>query len=303
MKGNIFCSASALASLLLCLDFGSAAAQQLPAVSAPNGKIEFDAGALTLPSAAFMGRAAGTLTLPLGDRFGLQVDVTGATAPGFTTSAALHLFTRDPASYLIGGTLGVVRTPGSTVFAAGPEGELYLDRWTLEAWAGLAIVHPASAPARSGAFAMAEAGYYATDNWRLSLGVSSLDGYNSLQFGTEYLFDGFDLPLAATTEIRVGQDGAILGTLGLKAYIGGPSKSLIRRHREDDPSDRSTALYAATGGATLGSGSKVPAATSPAPAEDETGDDESGDGNSGDGGGNETIPCNGPLIGNVCLDN
>jgi hypothetical protein len=272
VQGDIFSGASALAAILFCLNCSAAAAQQLPAVSAPNGKIEFDAGALTLPSPVFMARAAGTLTLPLGDRLGLQIDLTGATAPGFTSSAALHLFTRDPASYLIGGTLGFVRSPGANVFAAGPEGELYLDRWTLEAWGGLAVVHPSSGPARTSAFAMAEAGYYATDNWRLSLGASSLDGYNALQFGTEYLFDGLDLPLAATSEIRIGQDGAVLGTIGLKAYFGGPPKSLLRRHREDDPSDRSTSLYAAVGGNTLrgtsGHGSPGHAATSDAGGND-----------------------------------
>ena len=40
--------------------------KQLPAVSAVNGKFEFDAGALSLPSPGFMGRAAGTLTVPIG---------------------------------------------------------------------------------------------------------------------------------------------------------------------------------------------------------------------------------------------
>ncbi|MEO9231117.1 MAG: hypothetical protein ABI216_19520, partial [Devosia sp.] len=57
------------------------AAQQLPAVSALNGKLEFDAGALSLPAPAFMARAAGTITVPLGDRFGLQADLTAASAP------------------------------------------------------------------------------------------------------------------------------------------------------------------------------------------------------------------------------
>ncbi|MEO8758500.1 MAG: hypothetical protein ABI398_12220, partial [Devosia sp.] len=228
---------------------------------------EFDAGALSLPAPAFMARAAGTITVPLGDRFGLQADLTAASAPGFTTSAALHVFTRDTASYLIGGTLGLVLSPGSIVVAAGPEAELYLDRWTLEAWAGLAVVHPkAPAPTRIGPFVMADVGYYATDNWRLSLGVSSLDGYNSVQFGTEYLFDNFDLPVAATTEVRIGQDGAVLATLGLRAYLGAPSKSLLRRHREDDPSDRSTALYAAAGGTTLNTPHSAPPASPSASA-------------------------------------
>ena len=285
MKARSFCSATALAALVLCLAAPPIAAQQLPAVSALNGKVEFDAGALSLPSPSFMGRAAGTITVPLGDRFGLQADFTAASAPGFTTSAALHVFTRDPASYLIGGTLGVVLSPGSIVAAAGPEAELYLDRWTLEAWAGLAVVHPkAPAPTRIGPFIMADAGYYATDNWRLSLGVSSLDGYNAVQFGTEYLFDNFDLPVAATTEVRIGQDGAVLATLGLRAYFGAPSKSLIRRHREDDPSDRSTALYAAAGGTTLNTPKTAvpPSAGAGAGGSGETGGTEDEGGNPGD---------------------
>jgi len=58
-------------AILLDLGFGSAVAQQLPAVSAINGKAEFDAGVLSLPSVAFVGWAAGTITLPVGDRFGI----------------------------------------------------------------------------------------------------------------------------------------------------------------------------------------------------------------------------------------
>lgn len=234
---------------------GGAHAQQAPAVSAPNGKVAFDAGALNLPGPAFMARAAGTLTVPIGERFGLQADLSASTAPGFITTGALHLFTRDPASYLIGGTLGFVRSPGSMVLAAGPEAELYLDRWTLEAWAGVAVAYPIApaAPGRLGPFVMANAGYYVTENWRLSIGVSWLDGYGALQAGSEYLLGASGLPVALTTELRIGQDGAMRGMLGLRGYIGpDPGKSLMLRHREDDPADRSSALYAAAGGRTLG---------------------------------------------------
>lgn len=93
--------AYALAVVFLCLSAGLAEAQQAPAVSAPNSKIEFDAGALNLPSPTFMARAAGTVTVPIGERFGLQADLSASTAPGFVTTGALHLFTRDPAAYLI----------------------------------------------------------------------------------------------------------------------------------------------------------------------------------------------------------
>lgn len=284
MNKGVVCSASALAAVLLFADFVPAMAQDLPAVSAPNGKLEFDAGALSLPSPAFMASAAGTLTLPLGDRFGLQGDFSAGTTPGFTTGAALHLFARDPASYLIGGTLGVVRSPGALVVAAGPEAALYLDRWTLEAWAGAAIVHPAgSAPARIGAFALTNVSFYVTGNWRLSGGFSSLDGYNALQLGSEYLFDNFDLPLAATGELRIGQDGAVRATIGLRGYFGpDPHKSLIDRHRQDDPADLGTALYAAAGHATL-AGSAPKSSDVGSPRQGGSATDEESSGDDGDG--------------------
>ena len=238
---------------MLCLNCASAAAQQLPAVSGPNGKFEFDAGALTLPAPGFMARAAGAVTVPLGQRFGLQADFSVSSSPGFTTSAALHLFTRDPASYLIGGTLGFVRSPGAIVLAAGPEAELYRDRWTFEAWGGVSLVRPTTpAPMRLGPFVLADVGYYPVDNWRVGLGVSSLDGYNAVQISSEYLFDNFALPIAATGDIRLGQDGAIRATIGLRGYVGpDPHKTLIDRQRQDDPADRGTALYVAAGKTTL----------------------------------------------------
>jgi hypothetical protein len=254
------CGATALAAIVFCFASDAALAQQGPAVSGLNGKIEFDAGALSLPTPNFMARAAGTLTVPLGDRFGFQADASIASAPGFTASAALHLFTRDPQAYLIGGTLGLIRTPGAYVVAAGPEAELYLDRWTLEAWAGVSITRPtAPTPVRVGPFLMADLAYYLSDNARLSVGISSLDGYSAIQVGGEYLFDAFEMPVALTGETRIGQDGVWRGMIGLRAYIGGENKTLIRRQREDDPADRGSALYTAVGGSTLmGTGSTPP---------------------------------------------
>lgn len=226
-------------------------AQDLPAVSAINGKFEFDAGALTLPTPGFAGRAAGAITMPVGSEFGVQADFSAASANGATFGAALHVFTRDPASYLIGGTLGIMRTPGATVLAAGPEAELYFDRWTIEAWGGLSYARPAVGPDRVRPFAMADVAYYPRDNLRLSLGLSTLDGYNAIHAGAEYMLDGFDMPLSLTADARLGQDGALLATIGLRGYFGAAPKSLIDRHRQDDPTDRGSALYASAGGETL----------------------------------------------------
>jgi hypothetical protein len=267
VKSNFWCGALALAVGFLCLDCSPAVAQQLPAVSAINGKFEFNAGALTLPALTFMARAAGAITVPLGQRFGLQADVSISSSPAFTTSGALHLFTRDPASYLIGGTLGFVHSPGATVFAAGPEAELYFDRWTIEAWAGASLVRPAPPVApRLGPFILSSHNYYPSDNWRVSAGISSLDGYTAVQIGSEYLFEGLSLPLALTGEVRLGQDGALRVTTGIRGYLGPDSnKTLIDRQRQDDPADMSTALYTAAGKATIYDTPK-PAAPTPTPS-------------------------------------
>ena len=112
---------------------------------------------------------------------------------------------------------------------------------------------------------------------RLSLDLFSFDGHNAIQFGGEYLLRNFRLPMSVTGTAHVGQDGATRLMLGLRGYFGpDPDKSLIRRHREDDPSDRAVGLLTAveatryqatTGGASQaddgGSQSNPPGAQKP----------------------------------------
>lgn len=262
-------SRAAFAAATMITIAGTAAAQQLPAVSTLNGKFEFDAGALSLPSPSFAGRAAGAITVPVGERFGVQADFSAASASGTTFGAALHVFARDPASHLIGGTLGVMRTPGATVLAAGPEAELYYGRWTIEAWGGVSFARPAVGPDRVGLFGMADVAFYPHDNLRLSLGLSTLDGYGAVHAGAEYMFDSFDMPLSLTADARLGQDGALLATIGLRGYFGAAPKPLIDRHRQDDPTDRGSALYAAAGGITLRAAPAATPTTAPPAGEDD----------------------------------
>ena len=240
------CGALALAAGLAVCIAGGARGEDLPAVSAPNGTIEFDAGVLSLPAPLFMGHAAGALTLPVGQRFGVQLDLGVGVdgGQGFATSAVLHGFTRDPQHYLIGGAFAAVARPGAVVYAAGPEAELYFDRWTLAAWGGVTLSAPAApAAGRVAPFATADVSYYPEDNWRFTLGVSLLDGAAAAHAGTEYLFDT-PLPLAVTADARIDQRGAVRATVGLRAYFSPNAKTLIRRQREDIVPDRRLALYA-----------------------------------------------------------
>jgi hypothetical protein len=298
VKGYTLGGAAAPAIILFCL-FGSAAfSQEKPAVSGINGKFEFSAGALTLPTPSFVGRVAGALTVPLGDRFGLQADFSVSSTPGYTLSAALHAFTRDPSNYLLGASAGFVKSSGALVIAAGPEGELYRDRVSLEGWAGVSMVDPsAPGPTRFGVFALGTVAYYPTDNWRVSVGVSSLDNYAALQIGSEYLLDTFDMPVAVTGEARIGQDGGVRVLLGLRGYVGpDPHKSLIARQREDDPADLGSALYGAAGRTTLYGDTASPKSTKDAAASDTESAQRSGNaenhdqsgGQNGDGSGDQS---------------
>ena len=56
-----------------------------------------------------------------------------------------------------------------------------------------------------------------------------------------------NLPLSVTADARLGEDGAVSALAGLRFYFGDDGKSLIDRHRQDDPRDRGFDLFAAAG--------------------------------------------------------
>src|SRR6185369_1304815 len=86
---------------------------------------------------------AGSISIPLGDRFGLQADAMGTwtSTNGFVYSGALHAFTRDPERYLAGLTGGIVVSQQAALAVVGPEAELYLDRISFEGWGGFASLN------------------------------------------------------------------------------------------------------------------------------------------------------------------
>lgn len=246
--------ATAKAADLLILDPMPAAEQDvgyvLPAVSGPNGKFELDLGALTDPSTVLF-RAGASFTIPVGETFGLQGDLAvGSFADEWVGGGALHAFTRDPSSYLLGVTGGIVMADGAVLGALGVEGELYLDRLSLEGWAGWAALEydDILLTDESGFFGIGDIAYYPTDDWRLSIGVASILGSESLKLATEYQFADLGFPLSGTGELRAYDTGAWSAKIGIKGYFGGePDKSLIDRHRQDDPPNRAIDLFAAAG--------------------------------------------------------
>jgi hypothetical protein len=221
----------------------------LPAVSGVNGKVELDLGYLTDPESPVF-RAGASLSVPVGDAFGLQGDLSVQSIDGdWAWGGALHAFTRDPSSYLLGVTGGYLLTDDATLAVIGPEAELYLDQLSLEGWAGYAALDYDSGlmTDETGVFAIGDIAYYVTDDWRLSIGAASILGYESLNIATEYQFGHLGVPLSLSAEARWYEDDAVRATIGLKGYFGDPDKSLIERHRQDDPPNRPLGLTGAAG--------------------------------------------------------
>lgn len=224
----------------------------LPAVSAVNGKVEFGGGFADLQNTdsdpLFYG--AGTLSIPLGTTFGFQADVAATHMFGDTGIGTTgHLFTRDPNSYLLGVIGGFGDAGDANALWAGGEAELYMNNISFELAGGYMNVDPNGAPSKDKAFVMGDLGFYATDNFRLSLGASSVAGFESVHGGFEYLLA--DMPLSLKADLRVGEDNFVAAKAGLSFYFGGneANKSLIRRHREDDPRNRVLDIFGAGAGA------------------------------------------------------
>jgi len=228
----------------------------LPAVSGINGKLELDGGFIDAFSSnsSWDGdfKAAGSLSIPVGTAIGIQGDVmlTDSSPTGFVYGGAVHVFTRDPNNYLIGLTGGAFRTPQGTVSAIGPEAELYMGKFSIEAWAGVdnLTYDSAALNGMTGAFGFIDGVYYLTDDFRLSLGASSVLNNNAFHLGSEYQFQGLGFPLSVVADARLGNQASIF-TIGLKGYFGAPDKSLIDRQRQDDPPNRALDLFTAAGSA------------------------------------------------------
>jgi hypothetical protein len=211
----------------------------LCAVSAVNGKINVNGGIAGDQANSTSGTfgANGSFSLPLGCDFGLQFDAGFQQELNDTTFGGVaHAFTRDPNSYLLGVTGGYFDGAGSSVWAVGPEAEFYAGRFSFEGWAGFAKVDVNGFGSSNEGFAFADAAYYPMDDLRLSVGGTVVGSSRFLRAGMEYQVSD---PISLNLNAKFGEDDYVAVNAGLTFYFGGEGgKSLIRRHREDDPRNR-----------------------------------------------------------------
>ena len=232
-----------LPTILLCLLLAGPALGQQPAVSGGNAKISAEGGLFEDEAA---GLVQGSFTVPLGRDFGVQFDgVGGAVDDEFLRGGAVHLFTRNPASYLLG-AYGSFHTWNSIdVWRLAAEAELYVNRFT---FTGLAGYERISAPDRLNGqalineddghfFTHVDLAFYPTDDLKLYAGYRYAAESHIGAAGAEYLLRGLGTPVSLFVDGRFGEDDHTQVTGGLRIYLGssGSSKSLIQRHRTEDP--------------------------------------------------------------------
>ena len=212
-------------------DWKTGATGELPAVSQPNGKLELGGGLFDADGAAY---GAGSFSLPLGHSFGAQFDgFVGSFLGDPTVGAAGHLFWRDPAIGLLGiyGSHAYSSHVGGVhMDHAALEGEFYHDRLTLSGMAGAQFGDLELAP-----FTLAELAYYLNDEFQVSIGHNYADGVHGGEVGLERQVarrSQTGLSLFGNAGLAEGGNYSVLA--GFRLYFGA-DKSLVRRHREDDP--------------------------------------------------------------------
>ncbi len=217
--------------------FSSPGHAEGPAVSAVNGKVSMEGGASgNQGTQSAIGIAQGSISAPLGQSFGVQLDGGLATANGFYGGGALHGFWRDPTVGLVGPLVAVIGGSGSrTGFYLG-EAEYYGGMFTVGALAGYQdVVGYRLANTSSGGYFAPRLTIYPIPDLALSIQGSSAAGQHQARGGVEYQPESASLHnMAMFMNGSVGDNASYRITVGLRFYFGA-DKTLIRRHREDDP--------------------------------------------------------------------
>lgn len=262
MRSGILAKAKAIWASAVSLAFLSCAAQsadmatKAPFVASPttcavdgiNGSLGGLGGSFSNKTFA---AAEGVITAPLGCSFGAQLDLRGGSFDGrFIGSVAGHLFWRNPSQGLLGAYANFDRWNkfgGVRDGHLGPEAEIYSGQWTLQGVAGVefgnsasgtvgSVIQTFSVPTRF--FDELNVAYYVQDDLQVYAGHRYLGGRNALALGGEW-----GLPLnhgvmaAPFAEARIGEAGFHGVWGGLRFYLSEKDKTLIRRHRENDPND------------------------------------------------------------------
>jgi hypothetical protein len=205
------------------------------AVDGLNGKLDFSGGTM---DAHWGDNLSASLALPIAPHLGLQTDglFTHVGSQNFA-GGGLHFFWRDSEKGLLGLTAAGLNGDFLYAVQGGVEAEYYLKRFTLGANLGAATLqYHDSAPfintRPTDVYATVSLGCYPVDNLMIQAAGSRFFGNNLGELLLEYQTPVNGLSCFAN--FAKGDHGYDHELFGLRYYFG-RKKSLIRRHREDDP--------------------------------------------------------------------
>lgn len=230
----------AVAAALLAMTGAAGTASAQNAVSSTNAKIDLRGGWQKSVESGLDGGAilgTGSLTMPLGQSFGMQLDAgLGAVDRNFYGSAAGHLFWRDPTLAMLGGFAQISTLDKAMLGRFGGRGEFFASSFTFGGYAGWQVGDRGkSVRVKDGFIAGLDLAGYITDNFVIRGGVGSDASKWYGRAGLEFQPNFPSLPgLAFFADGGGGESGQRFALGGVRFYFGA-DKSLKRRHREDDP--------------------------------------------------------------------
>lgn len=212
---------------------GPALAAGEPAVSALNFKVTAQGGEVE-EEGAWLGLVQGTASIA--HAWGVQGEAGAFGLDGDTAyGLAGHVFTRDPATYLLGAFGAWAHADGFDVDVGriGIEGEYYLEKITLSANTGYQF---GDGFIDDTWFGEVQASWYLDPDFALTGGVAFDDEVAVKHIAAEWLVgNGSSLPgLALRGDIYMG-DNDFDAVMGGITYYFGPDASLKDRHRKQDP--------------------------------------------------------------------
>ena len=217
------------------------------AVDGLNGKFDVSGGRL---DSFWAENCVASVSLPISQKFGLQADGLYTHVGNLNfEGGGIHLFWRDPEKGLLGFTGGGINGDFLYALQGGLEGQYFLHRFTFGANLSASTLqyqnhapfidsHPLGLGAR------ASVSYYPIDNLMIQVGYSSFLDNSLGQISLEYQTPVRGLSCFA--DLARGEHGYDQFLFGLRFYFG-KSKTLIQRHRQDDPPNLLESLLSGIG--------------------------------------------------------
>ncbi|MGX9354260.1 hypothetical protein ACS3SW_03590 [Roseobacteraceae bacterium S113] len=208
--------------------------QSLPAVGNVNGKLSFGYDSAGGDDDADRIFVNGALSFPVSNRLGAQLDLGGTDA---SSGAGVHLFMRDPSSYLVGVYAHRVQSDTDLGTAQnlryGLEAEGYFGNLTIAGFIGQDEVYNAG-PSKTFDVVELDFDYYLSDNTLMSLSTQGAFEKEAATIGISHLYDAGGTSFAVSTSVGT-YDGETTGSFGLTVFFGNDGKSLKEIHRQNDP--------------------------------------------------------------------